>query len=272
MAGSKVSNFAIGDLNIQSVMLTLDKTFKGQHQVSLTNYNTTAVSRVAAGSVIEIGGALYTFDSNESITGTPSDGTVYIMAVPSGDSVTCAYTNTAPTWSDSKQGWYGTGGTANNRYLEFVLTKTGTFYEKVRLGEVICSMTNSGNVTTSSSGTRFDIFDSSFYDNLKMFNTSTKGFTPFVDGFYEINFSAIMRASSSYSGSEIRITEGSVSGTLLYYTYLESQAANGNFYTASFNIIKKLEKAKTYFFSIQRSGTESTISAERANIIIKKLN
>jgi hypothetical protein len=126
MAGSKVSNFAIGDLNIQSVMLTLDKTFKGQHQVSLTNYDTTAESQVAAGSVIEIGGALYKFDSNESITGTPSDGTVYIMAVPSGDSVTCAYTNTAPTWSDSKQGWYGTGATVNNRYIEYVVTKNTT--------------------------------------------------------------------------------------------------------------------------------------------------
>jgi len=128
MAGSKVSNFAIGDSNIQSVMLTLDKTFKGQHQVSLTNYSTTAESQVAAGSVIEIGGALYKFDSNESITGSPSNGTVYIMAVPSGDSVTCAYTNTAPTWSGSKQGWYGTGGTANNRYLEFKLKKTATVW------------------------------------------------------------------------------------------------------------------------------------------------
>jgi hypothetical protein len=130
MAGSKVSNFAIGDSNIQSVMLTLDKTFKGQHQVSLTNYDTTAESQVAAGSVIEIGGALYKFDSNESITGTPSDGTVYIMAVPSGDSVTCAYTNTAPTWSDSKQGWYGTGATVNNRYLEFEIIKSGSSWIK----------------------------------------------------------------------------------------------------------------------------------------------
>jgi len=136
MAGSKVSNFAIGDSNIQSVMLTLDKTFKGQHQVSLTNYDTTAESQVAAGSVIEIGGALYKFDSNESITGTPSDGTVYIMAVPSGDSVTCAYTNTAPTWSDSKQGWYGTGATANNRYLEFVLFKTLTVWNYKRLFDI----------------------------------------------------------------------------------------------------------------------------------------
>jgi len=129
MAGSKVSNFAIGDSNIQSVMLTLDKTFKGQHQVSLTNYNTTAESQVAAGSVIEIGGALYNFDSNELITGSPSDGTVYIMAVPSGDIVTCAYTNTAPTWSDSKQGWYGTGATVNNRYLEFVMKKDVSLWE-----------------------------------------------------------------------------------------------------------------------------------------------
>jgi len=122
MAGSKVNDFSIGDSNIQSVMLTLDKTFKGLHQVSLTNYDNTSESQIAAGSVVENNGALYKFDSNESITGSPSDGTVYIRLVPSGDTITAEYTNTAPTWSDSKQGWYGTGADANKRYLEFVIT------------------------------------------------------------------------------------------------------------------------------------------------------
>jgi len=117
MSGTKVNDYSIGDSNIQSVMLTLDKAFKGFHQVSLTNYNTTSESAIAAGSVVEVNGALYKFDSDESITGSPSNGTVYIYLVPSGDTVTAAYTNTAPTWSDSKQGWYGTGGNANYRYI-----------------------------------------------------------------------------------------------------------------------------------------------------------
>ena len=126
MSGSKVNDFAIGDSNIQSVMLTLDKTFKGLHQVSLTNYDNTSESQIAAGSVVENNGALYTFNSNESITGSPSDGTVYIRLVPAGDTITAEYTNTKPTWSDSKQGWYGTGAHANKRYIEFVTTKNSS--------------------------------------------------------------------------------------------------------------------------------------------------
>ena len=130
MAGSKINDYNIGDANIQSVMLTLDKAYKGLHQVSLTNYDTTAESQIAAGSVVECGGALFKFDSNESITGSPSDGTVYIRLVPSGDTITAEYTSTAPTWSDTKQGWYGTGGDANKRYLNFILTKTGAVWFK----------------------------------------------------------------------------------------------------------------------------------------------
>lgn len=132
MSGSKINDYAIGDQNIQSVMLTLDKAFKGFHQVSLTNYNTTSESAIAAGSVVEVNGALYKFDSDENITGSPSNGTVYIYLVPSGDTVTAAYTNTAPTWSDSKQGWYGTGGNANYRYLEFALTKASAVWSNKR--------------------------------------------------------------------------------------------------------------------------------------------
>lgn len=132
MAVSKVNDYSIGDQNIQSVMLTLDKAFKGFHQVSLTNYNTTDESAIAAGSVVEVNGAFYKFDADESITGSPSDGTVYIQLVPSGDTITAQYTNTAPTWSDSKQGWYGTGGNANYRYLEFKLTKASTVWSNKR--------------------------------------------------------------------------------------------------------------------------------------------
>jgi hypothetical protein len=207
MAGSKVSNFATGDSNIQSVMLTLDKTFKGQHQVSLTNYNTTAESQVAAGSVIEIGGALYKFDSNESITGTPSDGTVYIMAVPSGDSVTCAYTNTEPTWSDSKQGWYGTGGTVNNRYLEFVIVKSSSSWSKKifnvyrKLGGVkgYVGLTVS-DVFGLSTGEHKILWQSNI-DNIGEWDNSTSKFTAKKTGLYNIKFKGLFDIASLGTGA-----------------------------------------------------------------------
>jgi hypothetical protein len=194
MAGSKVSNFALGDSNIQSVMLTLDKTFKGQHQVSLTNYNTTAESQVAAGSVIEIGGALYKFDSNESITGSPSDGTVYIMAVPSGDSVTCAYTNTAPTWSDSKQGWYGTGATANNRYLDYALNKNSSAWNLKDRLSIDCYNRKNENLLYYASGSQVITatntiiqFPAKSYDIGTSYNTTTHKYIVPEDGTYVIN-------------------------------------------------------------------------------------
>lgn len=128
MAGQKVNNYSQVDSNILELQLTTDKTFKGYHQLTLTNYDNTTVPAIAAGSAIEVNGALFKFDSEEAITGSPSDGTVYVTIVPGTTDCTAAFTNTAPTWSDSKQGWYGTGGSANYRYVEYVMTKSGSNY------------------------------------------------------------------------------------------------------------------------------------------------
>jgi hypothetical protein len=214
MAGNKVNNYGIGDTNFDELMLTADAQRVGFHQVSLTNYDTTTVPQIAAGSYVEVNGALYSFGSNETILGSPSDGDVYIYLsqqvgtasgattdstgysigstvitlasagtgtiiigdrvtfagdtvayevtsgdadVSNGGSITIAspglltaipasataitvsagaiiatFTNTAPTWSDSKQGWYGTGGSANYRYLNFIMTKATTSYSEKR--------------------------------------------------------------------------------------------------------------------------------------------
>jgi len=45
-------------------------------------------------------------------------------------SLTSAFTATAPTWSDSKQGWYGTGDQANYRYIARALKATASYTEK----------------------------------------------------------------------------------------------------------------------------------------------
>jgi len=106
------------------------------------------------------------------------------MAVPSGDSVTCAYTNTAPTWSDSKQGWYGTGATVNNRYLEFIIYKSGVIFsnkvhylrgrEEDYKYKIIYKQSLLGTPITITANAITDIkFDTKIKDDWNDYNTST---------------------------------------------------------------------------------------------------
>jgi hypothetical protein len=124
MAGSLINTYTQLDTDILALQLTSDANFVGKHNVSLTNYDTTGVPAIAAGSIVECNGALFEFTADEAVTGTPSNGTVYIQIVPSTTTCTAAFTNTAPTWSDAKQGFYGTGAAANYRYLEFEMTRS----------------------------------------------------------------------------------------------------------------------------------------------------
>lgn len=134
MAGSKVSGYAIGDTNFDNMMLTLDKAYKGKMSLSLTEYTTATIPEIAAGSWADVNGALFKFDSNEAISttdpvngGTAADGTVYITLVPSGDSCTAGFVDTAPTWSDSKQGYYYTGDYANYRVVGRATKATASY-------------------------------------------------------------------------------------------------------------------------------------------------
>jgi len=130
MSGSRLNNYSSIDSNILEMQLTEDASFIGQHTVSLTNYKTTTIPQIAAGSKVEVSGALYGFSSAESIGGSASDGVNYIVIIPNTTTCTAEWRQTAPTWSDAKQGYYGTGGSANYRYLNFKITKVGTSYTK----------------------------------------------------------------------------------------------------------------------------------------------
>lgn len=134
MAGSKISKYSIGDVNFTALMDTEDKQRIGYHAVSLTNYDNTTVPAIAAGSSVEVDGALYYFASDEAISvGSVADGTVYILLEPSGNNITASFTGTAPTWDDSKYGYYQTDSNENQRYLNFVMTKSGTSYSDKRM-------------------------------------------------------------------------------------------------------------------------------------------
>lgn len=156
MAGTKINDYAIGDANIQSVMLTLDKAFRNNFTID------PASKYITAGSVIECNGAFYKFDSNELPSGSKS-GTYqdnFIQLVPSGDSITAQWTTTAPTWSDSKQGYYGTSSAANYRYI---YVETGNGYYKKHLKNksdygLIISLENCASATFNTTTlTKFSI-------------------------------------------------------------------------------------------------------------------
>jgi len=90
----------------------LEEQRKGYNGISLTNYNSqTLDAAIAQGSVVELGGALFEFSTDETLTGFAGLGNrsrAFLELTVSGSSITGAWTATVPTWDDDKQGWYTT--------------------------------------------------------------------------------------------------------------------------------------------------------------------
>lgn len=81
----------------------------GHQAISLTNFDNALEPAIAQGSVCEVGAALYEADADEPIAGLAAiaaDNQVYIMLTVAGAAVTASGTIVAPTWDDSKQGFY----------------------------------------------------------------------------------------------------------------------------------------------------------------------
>lgn len=123
MAGTEINLYGVGDVNLTALMNTVDSQRVTYHALSLTNYDNDLEPAIAAGSFIEVGGTLFSFGVELAITGWAgigNDTPAYIKLVPAGtspDTVTAIFTDTAPVWSDAKQGWYGTAAAANHRYV-----------------------------------------------------------------------------------------------------------------------------------------------------------
>ncbi len=105
--------------------------------ISLTNFSTSAESIIAAGSKVEIASGFFTFDSAAtpgatSWTAITTASTAYITCLPSGTAgsqvLTVDYSDVAPLWSDSKQGWYASAASIT-RYIGAVYKAGATSYE-----------------------------------------------------------------------------------------------------------------------------------------------
>lgn len=119
--------------------MTIISSLLGYQALSLTNLTTSAESQIAAGSKVEIASAFFTFASDEQPSGWSSittAATAYITLTPSGTAgsqiVSAAYTETAPEWSDSKQGWYASAA-SSTRYVGKVTKTSATQYDNKRI-------------------------------------------------------------------------------------------------------------------------------------------
>jgi hypothetical protein len=102
--------------------VTILNSLKGFQGISLTEFATSALSEIAAGSVVEIAGAFFNFPADETInastwTSMVSGNTAYIVLVPAGvagsQTVTAEFTATAPVWRDDNQGWYASAASVS---------------------------------------------------------------------------------------------------------------------------------------------------------------
>lgn len=293
--------------NLSNLTLNVDYNRIGLHELTITEYLTSVQPQIAAGSIIEVNGALYKFTSNETISttdpdtsSTVADGTVYIRLEPTGSTIditdgnttassavvtmssttglsagmriyaagvpdgttiqsvdsgtqitmdanatatqtginmtfsnaalSAAFTATAPTWSDSKQGWYGTGGSATHRYLHYVMTKATTNYSN----KANVPFANNQNVSIQSNG---DILtDSNFIggfngelgeltDGTKLYMRKYTVAGGAVDESQLVNYVALVGGHVANGSSTIGMATATISGSKRIYFFDSSSGA-----------------------------------------------
>jgi hypothetical protein len=276
----QLNYYSNADTSIIDLQNTTDGVIIGHHQVSLTNYNNTSLPAIAIGSVVENNGAMVKFTTECAISGSPSDGTVYIYLVPSGDpalgtaTVTPTWTNTAPTWSDSKQGFYGTGGSVNYRYLEFVIFKSGSSYTKN------ISLTDNSNTkvyyTASDSTTRsttsmsivnetnlsltINVIAGHTYSFILLFEASTSGTLSYIyngDATWSASLTSAFLNSTGNTYSDARPTMTKVEDATYYPCCINSE------------YIARTTGSYTYYMSWHTGS--GTVSIKNRRIIIQEL-
>lgn len=129
MSITQINDYAIGDSNLNGIMTSLDNTYKGKADITLSEYDTDNMPVVKVGSVFENNGALFVVDSADVVptgyAGIPISTTFYLY-YDATTTNTFIYSDVAPVWSDALQGWYN----GNNRALFSMFKDSGgTLYE-----------------------------------------------------------------------------------------------------------------------------------------------
>jgi len=107
----------------------------GYQAISLTHFGDNVEPEIAAGSVVEVGGALFEFGADEAIGGLgaiAAGSDVWIKLTVAGTAITATgVTAPAPTWDTAKQGWYS----GAERYIGGLYKDAGGDYVRKYLFE-----------------------------------------------------------------------------------------------------------------------------------------
>ena len=120
MAGSIINQNGSSSITVTNLIEILEGQRINYDATSLTNYTSSELPAIASGSVINIGGSLYRFSTEESIstsnvTSTAS-ATYYIELVPSSSECTAQFSTTPPEWRNDYCAWY-TSTVSSNRQI-----------------------------------------------------------------------------------------------------------------------------------------------------------
>lgn len=116
--------------------VTIIDSLSGFQAISLTEFDTSAQTAIAAGSKLEVAGAFFQFAGDETPSASSwsvisTGATAYIQCAPSGTAgsqiLTATYTDVEPTWRDDLQGWYASAG-STTRVVASVYKNSSTSY------------------------------------------------------------------------------------------------------------------------------------------------
>jgi len=142
--------------------VTIINSLLGYNGVSLTNYVTSALTTIAAGSKLEIGGSFFHWATAEtpvasSWTAIATASTAYLKCTPSGSAgtqiSTARWSSVTPVWSESKQGWYASAASIA-RVVASAYKTSATKQDKKRLlvNKQVDSLKLYGNSTVHADG------------------------------------------------------------------------------------------------------------------------
>jgi hypothetical protein len=157
---TKVAQFsstptAVSDYEAQNAHLMAFINQVNSQAFILTNPTGTTEPTIKQDTYINHGGTLYTVDTaDETISGTPADGNVYIRLSVSGDNLVASYVTdiSAFTWSQV----YGYLSNGTDIILPYMLVKSGTSWTKYRMDIKTPQYVTDQNLRTTDSPTFSD--------------------------------------------------------------------------------------------------------------------
>jgi hypothetical protein len=136
MAFDQLNEYGVGDSNLTTMMETIDGSYIGKADITLSEYDTGAAPVVKVGSIFDNNGTLYrVITADETPTGyvgLPSDAKFYLYFDASATGF--IYSGTVPTWNDALQGWYnGNDRALFSMYKDTAASPAQPYANKVQL-------------------------------------------------------------------------------------------------------------------------------------------